>query len=289
MTRAQLTVARSAALLGTAYKVEVAGLLTRIDALRDEFAEWATLSFPHGFDRIAAGTRIDVDRLRAVCDAEQTERVELLARDHARSIGVEIETMPSKVPAFTLRAQVSGTRALEADLAQLAAFGVQPPVCDAVREAVSALGAELLVSITDQVAADGARTWELRVAQTNHTDQLRAATSARIDRLAASAGVTAAQRRVAGGLHASLAREQLTHAWIRLGQRTIAPAVGLVWDRVEWQPIQRMLAGFHPAGDPVARIARLARATDVEVATVELVLGPNDPPAMRIVVSVGAT
>ena len=289
MTRAQLTVARDAALLGTTYKVEVAGLLARIDAMRDDFAEWATLSLPHSFDRIAAGTRVDLDRLRGVCEAEQAARVELLARDHARTVGVEIETVPGKVPAFTIRAQARGTRALEADLAQLAVFGVQPPVCDAAREAVSALGAEQLVSITDQVAADGTPTWELRVAQTNHTEQLRSATRARIDRLAASVGVTAAQRRVAGGLHDSLAREQLTHAWIRLGQRTIAPAVGLVWDRVEWQPIQRMLAGFHPAGDPVARIAQLSRVSDVEVATVELVLGPVDPPAMRILVSVEGT
>jgi len=289
MTRAQLTVARDAALLGTTCKVEVAGLLARIDALRDEFAEWATLSLPHGFDRIAAGTRVGIDRLRAVCDAEQAERVALLAGEHGRTVGVEIETVPGKVPAFTIRVQVGGTRVLAADLAHLAAFGVQAPVCDAAREAVRALGAEQLVSITDQVAVDGARSWELRVAQTNHTAQLSAATRARIDLLAASVGVTAAQRRVAGGLHDSLAREQLTHAWIRIGQRTIAPVVGLVWDRVEWQPIQRMLAGFHPAGDPVARIAQLARVTDVELATVELVLGPSDPPAMRILVSVEGT
>ena len=66
----------------------------------------------------------------------------------------------------------------------------------------------------------------------------------------------------------------------RLGVE-LEPTLALAWDRVEWTPLQSMLRGFYPRGQGVERVARLSRAIDADTATVELVLGPSDPPGVR--------
>ena len=282
----RMSAARLLTLLGSTYEVDVAGLLERLATLG---GDRATVTVSHGFDRFGVVLPVTLDRLAVVCHPDQTSRITALADGHTSTVELALEAAKATPKRLAISGRVVGTRSLDADLAHLATFGVEPQVLDGARAAVTELGAEMLVSVTDAIAGDGARGWELRVAQTNHTDALRDATRARIERVAAACKVTPAQRRVAGGLHDSLAREQLTHVWVRGTRRALAPALGLVWARVEWQPIQRMLAGFHPAADPVARVAQLARAADVEVATVELVLGPSDPPALRILVSVEGT
>lgn len=107
------------------------------------------------------------------------------------------------------------------------------------------------------------------------------ATLARIAQLAADLGITDAQRRIAAELHRSLAREAPTRLSLRATGGTLEPMLAIAWDRVEWTPLQSMLRGFYPRGGGVEKIARLSRAHDNEHATVELVLGPTDPPGIR--------
>lgn len=278
-----MSAARLLALLGTDFDVDVSGLIARLRAAR---AERATVSLTHAFDRLGVTVSVPLRELAAATSPEQAARVAVLAEGHGDLIEVTYEVVRGAEKRIAIAAKVLGTRALEGDLATLAAAGVEPKVIEGVRAAITELGAEQLVAATDTVGGDGARGWELRVAQQNHAETLRAATKTRVDRVAMAAGVTPAQRRIAGSLHDSLAREMLSHVWLRGSRRVLAPAVGVVWDRVEWQPIQRMVSGFHPAGDPAARIAALARASDTELATVELVLGPTDPPGMRMLVTV---
>ena len=74
----------------------------------------------------------------------------------------------------------------------------------------------------------------------------------------------------------------VTRAWVRARGDAVDPHLGLVWDRVEWLPLQHMLSGFYPTLDAVTKISRLSRALEVDHATVELVLGPTDPPGLRL-------
>lgn len=99
-----------------------------------------------------------------------------------------------------------------------------------------------------------------------------------MDELAVLAGVTDPQRRIAAELHRSLERD--VRVSVRARDGALDPAVLVAWDRVEWAPIQSMLRGFYPRGGGVDKIARLARAIDADSATVELILGPTDPPGL---------
>lgn len=104
---------------------------------------------------------------------------------------------------------------------------------------------------------------------------------ARIDELAVARGVTGAQRKIAAELHRSLARDLPSRLSLRAEGSALSPLLSLAWDRVEWAPLQSMLRGFHPRGQGVEKIARLSRTLDADHATVELVLGPADPPGVR--------
>ncbi len=107
-----------------------------------------------------------------------------------------------------------------------------------------------------------------------------------IDELAAARSVTGPQRRIVAELHHALARGMTTRISLRATDGALEPTVIVAWDRVEWTPIQSMLRGFYPSGQGVDKIARLARSSDAEDATVELVLGPIDPPGVRFTFAV---
>ena len=107
------------------------------------------------------------------------------------------------------------------------------------------------------------------------------ASLARIDQLAAELAVTGPQRRIFAELHRALARGMTTRLSVRSRDGALDPVVNVAWDRVEWTPLQSMLRGFYPGGGAVEKIARLSRAVDADHATVELVLGPTDPPGVR--------
>jgi hypothetical protein len=180
-----------------------------------------------------------------------------VSRDLARSLCPWVDALPGDTLASTMTAW-SEEAALPAD----------------APDAVRALAEDL-----DALGFDGS-VWTYTLEQDTDGDALDHAL-ARIDELCAARGVTGPQRRIAAELHRSLARGMTTRLSLRARGGVLDPVVIIAWDRVEWTPIQSMLRGFYPSGGGVDKIARLSRSSDAEVATVELVLGPADPPGVR--------
>jgi hypothetical protein len=145
---------------------------------------------------------------------------------------------------------------------------------------------DLVRSLGDDLASVGwdGEAWTYALAQHNADDAAVEATIARFDTVAQTLGATEAQRKIASRLHRSLARGQASRAWVRSRAGKLDPILALSWDVVEWLPIQHMMSGFYPAIDTTTKIGRLARAVGIEHCTIELVLGPVDPPGMRILV-----
>lgn len=130
------------------------------------------------------------------------------------------------------------------------------------------------------VSWDG-EAWTYLLTQQNADED---ATIARFDEVASKLSVTPAQRKISANLHRSLNRGMASGVWLRSRNGELDPIVGLRWERVEWLPIQHMMNGFYPELDPATKIQRIANHTKLEEVTVELLLGPVDPPGMRILV-----
>lgn len=145
-------------------------------------------------------------------------------------------------------------------------------------ELVDVLGDEL-----SSVSWDG-EAWTYMMTQTNRDDDAVASTVARIDEVASKLGVTAPQRKTGANLHRSLSRGMDSWIWLRARNQQLDPIVALRWERVEWLPIQHMMNGFYPEIDAPTKISRLAKHVNQEHCTVELLLGPVDPPGMRMLV-----
>jgi hypothetical protein len=231
--------------LGNLLGIKTSSLIGRLTPVAAECGEHLVVTIPHGFDAIAVTTRVTRAKARARCGPW----LDALAGDE-----LELELAGGSITA-------------RSDEAALPPGGF---------ELVHALGDELVV-----VGWDGA-TWTYVIEQPNADDAACAATIERIDRVAETVGVTAAQRRVAAGLHRNLARSTPSRASLRFRAGQVQPFVGVSWDRVEWQPIQSMISGFYPDHGAIGQLPRIARACEVEDASVELVLGPTDPPAVRI-------
>jgi hypothetical protein len=142
-------------------------------------------------------------------------------------------------------------------------------------ELVRTLGGELA-----SLGYDGER-WTYTIEHDN-TD-LEPTLSA-IDRVTEELGVTAPQRRIVAGLHRSIARGAPTRAALIARGGTVEPALHVIWDRVEWQPIGSMMAGFYPEHGAIGQLPRIAQLCEAEHATVALILGRTDPPAMRLTI-----
>lgn len=253
--------------IGSTFGFKVSALLARLRPLGDECGDHLVVTVPHGFDRLAARTLVALDRLREVCDVPWAAEAERLAGSGTR-VALELETIPAKPTEVVTRVRIE-----DADLTR-----VDPAVIAAARPALDLLGAENLRA----VELAGADDWTFVIAQPNTDEPRTEATRRQLDRVAELCGVTAAQRRIAGELHGSLARGMVSHARVRVAGGALEPEVGVVWDRVEWRPIQSMLAGFYPAGDPLGRVTKLSRASDVDDASIEIRLGTGQAPAMRI-------
>jgi hypothetical protein len=231
--------------LGSLLGLPTSSLIQRLTPVAAECGDDLTATISHGFDALWVTTRVARDKARSICGPW----LDAIPGDH-----LELELDGTSVTA----------RSDEAAL---------PPGSP---ELVRALGGELAA-----LGWDGS-TWTYVIEQPNTDDAGCEATIARIDGVAEALGVTDAQRRIAARLHRSLARSMTSRATLRSRAGVAEPLVGLSWDRVEWQPIQSMLAGFYPSQGAIGQIARIARTCEVDHATVELVLGPTDPPAMRI-------
>lgn len=234
--------------LGGLLGIKTGPLLARLAPIVGELGEDLVATIPHSFDALSVTVHVGRDTARSIC-------------------GAWLDALPGDRLALELDATTATAHSDEAAL---------PPDAPAL---VQQLGADELAA----VGWDGA-TWTYVIGQPNPDDAGAEATIARIEQVAEALGVTEPQRRIAATLHRSLARGMVTRAWVRARAGTVAPLLGLVWDRVEWLPIQHMLSGFYPNLGGAAKIDRLSRALEVDHATVELVLGPTDPPALRFAV-----
>lgn len=231
--------------LGNLLGIKTTRLVQRLAPLTAECSRHLVVTMSHGLDALWVTTRVARETARSIC-------------------GAWLDALPGDELELELDANGVTARSDEAAL---------PPGSPAL---VTTLGDELTA-----LAWDGT-TWTYVVEHENGDAVACDATLARIDGVAGTLGVTAAQRRIAGGLHRSLARASRTRASLRAKAGVVEPRVTLAWDRVEWQPIQSMVGGFYPEHGAVGQLPRIARACEVDEATVELVLGPTDPPAMRI-------
>lgn len=168
--------------------------------------------------------------------------------------------------------------ALELGATTATAHSEDAALPDDAPAAVKSLGDDLV-----SVGFDG-ESWMYAVEQDNADDAAVDATIARFDPIAQQLGVTEPSRKIGGRLHRSLSRGMPSRVWLRAKAQELDPIVTLAWDRVEWLPIQHMMAGFYPSLDTETKLGRIARATGIEEITVELVLGPVDPPGMRLLV-----
>ena len=229
--------------IGSLLGIKTSALIPRLASLAETLSRDLVITVPHRFDALAVTTHVDRATALAVCGPW----VDALAGEQ-----LELEISATAITA----------RSDEAAL---------PP---GAPEFLGALG-ELAA-----LAWDGAM-WTYVLEHGNADDAARDATSDWIGRVGETLGVTENQRKIATGLHRSLARGMPSRASLRSQGGAIEQALSVAWDRVEWQPIQSMLGGFHPRSNGIEKISRLSRAIDADSATVELVLGPADPPGVR--------
>lgn len=229
--------------IGSLLGIKTSTLMPRLAPLADALSRELVISVPHGFDSLAVSTTVDRATALAVCGPW----LDALAGDE-----LVVEVTASTIVA----------RSEEAAL---------PPGMPAFLGELGELSA---------VAWDGTM-WTCVIEHGNADDAARDATAAWIDRVAETLDVTKNQREVVRGLHRSLARSMPSRAALRAQGTAVETSLTIAWDRVEWQPIQSMLGGFYPRGNGVDKIGRLARGIDADTATVELVLGPHDPPGVR--------
>ncbi|MBA3462395.1 MAG: hypothetical protein H0T46_20705 [Deltaproteobacteria bacterium] len=231
--------------LGNLLGVNTARLLGRLTPLATYCGKDLVVTMSHGFDALSATTTVPRDTARTLCGPW----LDALAGD-----------------------QLS----LQLDASSITAYSDEAALPDAAPEVVRQLGGELA-----SLGYDGT-TWTYVLEHSNSDDTLLAGTLARMDAVADKLGVTMPQRLIATKLHRSLSRGAPTRTSVRVKGNTVAPQLAISWDRVEWQPVGSMLGGFHPQQGAIGQLPRIARTCEVEEATVDLILGPSDPPAMRI-------
>lgn len=227
--------------LGGLLGIKTSTLLPRLAPLSAACDEHMLVTVTHAFDSLAVSTRV--------------------SRALAQPLCPWLDALPGD------------DLSLVVDAATITAFSDEAALPDGAPAAAAALADDLAA-----LGFDGT-TWTFAFDQDNASDT--AAVLARIDSLARTCGVTDAQRRIAAELHGGLARGMTSRLSLRAHRDTLEPTLALAWDRVEWTPLQSMLRGFYPRGQGVERVARLSRAIDADTATVELVLGPSDPPGVR--------
>lgn len=231
--------------LGRLLGVDTAKLLGHLAPLSDECGADLTVTLPHGFDAIEAGTRATRERARTAC-------------------GTWLEALPGDELQLVFGKTVTA-------LSEDAALPETAP------DLVRTLGDELA-----WLGHDGER-WTYVV---EHGNADLEPTLAAIDRVAEALGVTGPQRRIVAGLHRSIARGAPSRAALIARGANVEPALHVIWDRVEWQPIGSMLSGFYPEHGSVGQIPRIAQLCEAEHATVALVLGRTDPPGVRITIRI---
>jgi hypothetical protein len=268
-------IARVGALAGF-YGVELDPLNDALGSLAPRLARGALVTVPITFDRIAISTRVEREDLESILEADQLMRIDKLTAG-TRPLELELEAGPRT--ARTLR--VDGSRDLTVDLGRLAGYGVAASTLDTVREC----GADLGVpdAISDR-AEGGAHAWRFHFGHRNDGDSDRAKTRQRVLAVARKLGATPPQCNLVEGLHDMLAKDRDSYTALMVARDAVRLAVR--WQRVRWETAIRMAIGFQPQVDAGAKLGELSGAFDAEqVHALELVLGPEEPPVMRVAVA----
>ena len=231
--------------LGNLLGVTTARLLGRLTPLATYCGKDLVVTIPHGFNAITATTTVPREVAASLC-------------------GPWLDSLPGD------------DLSLELDASSLTAYSDEAALPDATPDLVTQLGGELAL-----LGYDGT-TWTYVLEHSNGDDEALGGTLARMDAVAEKLGVTLPQRLIATKLHRSLARSAPTRTSLRVKGGNVAPQLAITWSRVEWQPIASMVGGFHPQQGAIGQIPRIARTCEVDEATVDLILGPSDPPSLRI-------
>lgn len=283
------TVARIGA-LGMSYGIDAMPLLEKFAPFSDELTRNLRIAVPHAFDRIAVGTRIatsgdGLERLRVMCGADIAAVASELAGTARKDLGLELEL--TTTGAIEVALYALGARDVEADLAAMARLGASATAIDTTRPMIAALGGEL-AGLSARSYAD-TRGWALRLVQHNATPDETTATCARITTVGEQLGATLAQRNLIGNIHDMLAKGAPTSATLRASSDRLERELTVGWPAVSWNSLVRIMTNLYPKADAGNRLGELAGVFDaIETAALELVLGPSEPPGLRIAVEVHA-
>ncbi len=272
------TIARLGA-IGGFYGIESAALHAALGRLAPQLQRGVIVTVPMTFDSLAVRTRVAREDVHDIIGADQLRRIDLLAPGASR-MELELETAGVGL-VTTLR--VHGGRDVATDCTLLAQLGAGTAALAVLGDAAAALGAP--VSIADR-AELGALAWLLEFRHANASEAERDRTRERISRAATLLGATAAQLSLVDSIHDMLAGDRDSESAVLLDADEPAPRLAVRWTHVRWETVIRMALGFHPGSDAGTKLGQLSGAFGAELAqSVELLLGPSEPPTMRVAVA----
>ena len=268
--------------LGGIYDVDTTALHQVLATLGPELSRATTVTVPITFDRLAVATQVTRERLADLVSRDQLRRLGKLAPD-ARHVELEIEADGSQL-VRTVRA--SGRRSLAADCELLAGFGVGTLALDSLRDCAAHFG--IADGISERWRRGGPE-WLLHFARDNRNDEARATTRAQILTVARKLAATPPQCNLIDGLHDMLAKDRDSFATLEISPDQTSLQLAVRWQQLRWETVVRMAIGFQPKLDAGSKLGELSGAFDAEqAAALELVLGPQEPPVMRVSVTFAA-
>jgi hypothetical protein len=265
--------------LGGFYGVDLDPLHEVLATLGPRLARDAVITVPATFDRIAVATRISREQLADIIEPDQRRRLDRLDPD-ARDVELELETDGTTV---TRSVRTHRHRSIDADCEHLASLGVGTLAIDSLRDCAAHLGVPF--ALTDRAQPDNAE-WLLHFAHRNGSDAERATTRAQLLTVARKLAATAPQCNLVDGLHDMLAKDRDSYSALLVNPEQTSLQLSVRWQHVRWETVIRMALGFRPGSDAGQRLGELSGAFDAEQASsVELLLGPGEPPVMRVAVA----
>jgi len=270
-------VARIAA-IGGLYDIELTPLEDALGQLAPRLDRGTLVTIPTTFDRLVVAMRVERADLDGIASAAQLRRFDKLAPG-ARHVELELET-DGVVRATTLRAHDG--RELVNDGPILMTFGLGTAALDALRACADELGVPSAIADREQAATQA---WQLDFHHRNGSDAERATTRGRVAAVARKLGVTAAQCNLVDGIHDMMTKERDSDTALVVDADDTTPTLAVRWHRVRWESVIRMALGFGLGADVGKKLGELSGAFDAEeVQTLELMLGAQEPPGMRVAV-----
>lgn len=278
LARQGTVLARIASLAGF-YDIELAPAAELLAKLGPELSRGALVTVPVTFDRLAIDARVPRERLDELVDRDQLRRVDkLVGESHLIELQVEVSAA-----GVGHRVRALGSRSIEQDCELLAGFGVGTLALDSLRDCAAHLGIPL--SIADR-ARGGAPVWQLQFAHRNRSDAERATTRARVLAVARKLGATAPQCNLIDGLHDTLAKDRDSYSTLIVDPESTTLQLAVRWQHVRWETVIRMAIGFRPNSDVGQKLGELSGAFNADEAeAIELLLGPSEPPELRVAVA----